>query len=427
MLLLFGFSIEQSKETPKCSIVVGDRHEHSNTYFFIKTSSELKTSISEQERVVTAATRIGIIGGGQLGLMIAEAAREMDYAQVTVLDPTPNCPASQVAEQIVGSLKDPVALKQLAQQADILTYEIEHINTQALQDLQKQGAAIYPAPDSLAIIQDKYVQKEFLRQHDIPVAPFVAVSSVNDIEHAAQVLGYPLVLKAKKDAYDGRGNARINGPHDIAAAMARLGERELYVEQCLDLAKEIGLMVARNGRGEIATHPVVEMLHERDICQTVFAPAPISASLQAEARDIARQTIGYLQGAGIFGVEMFLDTAGKLWLNEIAPRPHNLGHYSIEACETSQFAQHLRAVTNLPLGPTHMLYSAAVMINILGTRNGPAEPRWNDDFDHKHVFIHIYGKHETRVDRKMGHITVVGEQLDEVYRQAQRVRAQLSI
>lgn len=376
---------------------------------------------------MTAATRIGIIGGGQLGLMIAEAAREMGYAQVTVLDPTPACPASTVAEQIVGSLKDPAALSRLAQQADILTYEIEHINTQALRDLQKQGIAIYPAPDSLAIIQDKYAQKEFLRQHHIPVAPFLAVTSANEIEHAAQVLGYPLVLKAKKDAYDGRGNARINDPQDIAAAMVRLGDRELYVEQCLELAQEIGLMVARNGHGEIATHPVVEMLHERDICQTVFAPAAISASLQAEAQDIARQTIGYLQGAGIFGVEMFLDTVGKLWLNEIAPRPHNLGHYSIEACATSQFAQHLRAVTNLPLGPTHMLYPAAVMINILGTRNGPAEPHWNDDFDHERVFIHIYGKRETRVDRKMGHITVVGEQADEVYQQAQRVRAQLSI
>lgn len=376
---------------------------------------------------MTAATRIGIIGGGQLGLMISEAARQMGYAQVTVLDPTPACPASTVAEQIIGSLKDPAALSRLAQQADILTYEIEHINTPALKDLQQQGVHIYPAPDSLAIIQDKYAQKEFLQQHHIPVAPFRAVASANDIERAAQVLGYPLVLKAKRDAYDGRGNARIQGPQDIGVAMARLGERELYVEQCLDLAKEIGLMVARNGRGEIATHPVVEMMHERDICQSVFAPAPITTSLQAEAQDIARQAIGYLQGAGIFGVEMFLDTAGKLWLNEIAPRPHNLGHYSIEACETSQFAQHLRAITNLPLGPTSMLYPAAVMINILGTRNGLAAPHWSESYDHEHVFIHIYGKRESRVDRKMGHITVVGEELDKVYQQAQDMRAQLAI
>lgn len=376
---------------------------------------------------MTAATRIGIIGGGQLGLMISEAARQMGYAQVTVLDPTPACPAATMAEQIVGSLKDPAALSRLAQQADILTYEIEHINTPALQDLQQQGVHIYPAPDSLAIIQDKYVQKEFLQQQHIPVAPFRAVASANDIEHAAQVLGYPLVLKAKRDAYDGRGNARIQGPQDIEAAMIRLGDRELYVEQCLNLAKEIGLMVARNGHGEIATHPVVEMLHERDICQTVFAPAPIATSLQAEAQDIARRAIGYLQGAGIFGVEMFLDTAGKLWLNEIAPRPHNLGHYSIEACETSQFAQHLRAITNLPLGPTNMLYPAAVMINILGTRNGLAELRWSESYDHEHVFLHIYGKRETRVDRKMGHITVVGEELDKVYQQAQDMRAQLAI
>lgn len=387
----------------------------------------MRTIVSEQERVVTAATRIGIIGGGQLGLMISEAARQMGYAQVTVLDPTPACPAATIAEQIVGSLKDPAALSRLAQQADILTYEIEHINTAALKSLQQQGVHIYPAPDSLAIIQDKYAQKEFLQQHDIPVAPFLVVTNANDIERAALSLGYPLVLKAKRDAYDGRGNARIQGPRDIEAAMARLGDRELYVEQCIALEKEIGLMVARNGQGEIATHPVVEMIHERDICQTVFAPAPISPSLQAEAQDIARRAIGYLQGAGIFGVEMFLDTAGKLWLNEIAPRPHNLGHYSIEACETSQFAQHLRAITSLPLGPTTMLYPTAVMINILGTRNGLAEPRWSESYDHEHVFIHIYGKRESRVDRKMGHITVVGEELDKVYQQAQEMRAHLAI
>lgn len=383
--------------------------------------------MSTQERDITATTRIGIIGGGQLGLMIGEAAQIMGYAYVTVLDPTPSCPASSVAEQIVGSLKDPEALRRLARQADVLTYEIEHINTQALKVLQQEGVHIYPSPDSLAIIQDKYVQKEFLKQHGIPVAPFLSVSSKADIEQAAQELGYPLVLKAKKDAYDGRGNARINGLQDIEHALARLGNRELYVEQCLDLAKEIGLMVARNIRGEIATHPVVEMIHERDICQTVLAPAPISTTLQDEAQAIARQAIGYLQGAGIFGVELFLDTSGKLWLNEIAPRPHNLGHYSIEACQTSQFAQHLRAITNLSLGSIEMLYPAAVMVNILGTRNGPAQPSWSEMYDHEHVFIHIYGKHETKIDRKMGHITVVGEDLNTVYQQAMAMRAQLSI
>lgn len=387
----------------------------------------MKTTISEQERTITSSTRIGIIGGGQLGLMIGEAAQEMGYAQVTVLDPTSACPASRVAKQIVGSLKDPQALRQLAQQSDILTYEIEHINTQALKDLQSEGVKIYPDPDSLAIIQDKYAQKVFLRQHGVPVAPFLEVSSATNIEQAAKKLGYPLVLKAKKDAYDGRGNARINSTQDIHIAINKLGDRELYVEQCLDLDKEIGLMVARNDRGEIATHPVVEMLHERDICQTVFAPAPISTSIQIEAQEIARDVVGYLRGAGIFGVEMFLDTSGDLWLNEIAPRPHNLGHYSIEACETSQFAQHLRAITNLSLSSTHMLYPESVMVNILGTRTGPAEPHWNEDYDHEHIFIHIYGKRETKIDRKMGHITVVGKQLDDVYRQALRMREQLSI
>ena len=391
------------------------------------TSEPLKNILSDAERSVITSTRIGIIGGGQLGLMLSEAARAMGYASVTVLDPTPQCPASVVAEQIVGNLKDPVALRELAQQADILTYEIEHINTAALKALQAEGATIYPSPDSLAMIQDKYQQKVFLAEHGIPVAPFQEVFSAKDIERAAHEWGYPLVLKAKKDAYDGRGNARINQPQDIEQAIARLGDRELYVEKCLDIDKEIGLMIARNQRGEIATHPVVQMLHERDICQTVFAPAPIAPAFQREAQDIARQTAGYLEGAGIFGIEMFLDTAGALWLNEIAPRPHNLGHYSIEACQTSQYEQHLRAITNLPLKPTDMLYPVAVMVNILGTRNGPAQPEWIGKYNSEHVFVHIYGKHETKVDRKMGHITVVGDDLEAVYKQAMETRAALSI
>jgi 5-(carboxyamino)imidazole ribonucleotide synthase len=373
------------------------------------------------------STRIGIIGGGQLGLMLSEAARAMGYASVTVLDQTPRCPASVVAEQILGSLKDPAALRQLAQRADILTYEIEHINTQALQALQNEGAKLYPSPQLLAIIQNKYEQKVFLSRHGIPVAPFLSIASPADIEKAEQTWGYPLVLKAKKDAYDGRGNARINGPQDIAAALEKLGDRELYIEQCLDLDKELGLMIARNARGETATHPVVEMIHTRDICETVLAPAPIAASLLIEAQAIARQAIDALDGIGIFGVEFFLDKTGKIWLNEIAPRPHNLGHYTIEACRTSQFTQHLRAVTNLTLTSTEMLYPAAVMENILGTRDGPANPHWHADYDHTHVFVHLYGKRETKIDRKMGHITVVGDNLEQVYKQAKEARAALSI
>lgn len=387
----------------------------------------MKYMLSEQEAAIAASTHIGIIGGGQLGLMTAEAARAMGYAGVAVLDPTPQCPASIVAEQIVGSLKDPQAIRQLASRSDILTYEIEHINTDALQALQAEGAKIYPSPDLLAIIQNKYRQKEFLAQHAIPVAPFMSIDSVADIEHAAQLWGYPLVLKAKKDAYDGRGNARIDESEDIASALTKLGDRELYVEKGLDLVKEVGLMIARNERGDIVTHPVVEMIHARNICQVVLAPASIDLSLQAEAQEIAHRTIGYLEGVGIFGFEFFLDTAGKIWLNEIAPRPHNLGHYTIEACKTSQFTQHLRAITNLPLTATDMLYPAAVMINILGDRDGPADPYWLEDYDPDNVFVHIYGKRETKIDRKMGHITVVGDDLYQIYAHAQEVRAALSI
>lgn len=383
--------------------------------------------LSQQEAALVARTRIGIIGGGQLGLMTAEAARAMGYTRVTVLDPTPSAPASAAAEQIVGSLKDPAALRQLARQADILTYEIEHINAEALRKLEAEGASIVPAPDILAIIQNKYRQKEFLAQHDIPVAPFLSIETPADIKWALRKWGRPLVLKAKKDAYDGRGNARINRRDDIEPALRKLGDRELYAEQRIDIDKEIGLMIARNERGETAAHPVVQMIHARDICQEVLAPAPIDRILREQATDIAIQTIRHFNGTGIFGVEMFLDRGGKLWVNEIAPRSHNLGHFSIEACETSQFEQHLRAITGISLGATTMRYPAAVMINVLGERDGPAKLRWAGDCDHEHVFVHLYGKAETRIDRKMGHITVVGDDLQTVYKEAKETRALLSI
>jgi 5-(carboxyamino)imidazole ribonucleotide synthase len=380
-----------------------------------------------EEAEIIGRTRIGIVGGGQLGLMLGEAARKMGYAEVTVLDPTPQSPASVVAEQIVGSLRDEEALQRLAERSDILTYEIEHINTEALQHLQERGVKMYPAPTLLATIQNKYEQKVFLEGHGIEVAPFLSLEKREDIEEAVRRWGYPLVLKAKKDAYDGRGNARINRAEDIEEAYAKLGGRELYVEKGIALEKELGIMVARNVRGENALFPVVEMIHARDICQTVIAPAQVGADVQEEVRRVALASIDALEGIGIFGVELFLDKEGKTWLNEIAPRPHNLGHYTIEACETSQFEEHLRAVTNLRLTGTGMKYPVAVMENILGERNGVAEPHWSSDYDHEHVFPHIYGKRETKVDRKMGHITVVGDDVEEVYRKAKAARASFSI
>ena len=379
------------------------------------------------EEEIIRRTRIGIVGGGQLGLMLGEAARKMGFAEVTVLDPTPQSPASAVAEQIVGSLRDEGALERLAERADILTYEIEHINTEALRHLQERGVKMYPAPELLAIIQNKYEQKVFLAGHGIEVTPFLSLNDKVDIEEALRRWGYPLVLKAKKDAYDGRGNARIDRAEDIEEAYAKLGGRALYVEKGIALEKELGVMVARNARGENAIFPVVEMIHARDICQTVLAPAQVSLEVQEEVKRVALAAIDALEGIGIFGVEMFLDRDGKICLNEIAPRPHNLGHYTIEACETSQFEEHLRAVTNLRLTATTMRYPVAVMENILGERNAVAEPHWTHDYDHEHVFPHIYGKRETKVDRKMGHITIVGDDLEEVYREAKAVRASFSI
>lgn len=372
--------------------------------------------------------RIGIVGGGQLGRMLTIPAKEMGFL-VTVLDPTPNCPASQVgAIQIIGSLTDKKAIKKLAEVSDVVTFEIEHIDVDTLDELSKSGKLIHPSPKTLRTIKDKLAQKKFLQKQKIPTADFLEVNNKDDIVNAAKKFGYPLVLKNRFGGYDGRGNAVIKNEKDIKKAFVQLGEQNLYGEKYIPFVKELAIMVARNTNGNIVTYPVVETIHKNNILRFTLAPAPITKSLQKKANAFAIAIMKHLHGAGVFGIELFLTKSGEILVNEIAPRVHNSGHYTIEACITSQFDQHIRAITKLPLGDTRMVKNASVMVNILGEKEKDATiGGLSQTLAIKDATIHLYGKSKTLPERKMGHITVVGDDIKDCLRLAKKARKAIDV
>ncbi len=372
--------------------------------------------------------KIGIVGGGQLGRMLAFEAKKMGF-HVTVIDPTPGSPAAQVVdEHIIGGYSDSDATKKLASQVDFITVELEHIDTETLQALVNKGSIVHPSPESVSIIKNKFLQKEFLRKNKISTADYLEVVTEEDILAAGKKFGYPMLIKAKKDAFDGRGNFLLRNKKDIKNASEKLKGRELYVEKFVPFVKELAIMIARGTSGEIVSYPVVETFHKNNICHLVIAPAPVDDKVKKNAEKLAKKVMKYLKGAGVFGIEMFLTKDNKILINEIAPRVHNSGHYTIEACVTNQFEQHIRAITGLPLGSPRMLTPAAVMINILGERQGPAIVEGaKEALKIPDTFIHIYGKKETKPERKMGHITIIGDDIRKLVSRAKKVRKYINI
>lgn len=369
---------------------------------------------------------LGIVGGGQLALMLAEAAKPLGV-ECVVLDPTPNCPASAAARQVVGDFTDHATVLAFAKEADVLTFEIESANADALAELTAGGYSVHPTPATLTLIKDKLAQKNFLVERGISVAPFVVVDTEEDASKAGETLGYPYVLKARSGGYDGRGNATVATLKDAPAAFAKLGGKNLYAEGFVQFQKELAVVAARTAAGDIQTYPVVETIHQRHICLEVLSPAPVEDAVRAKAEALAHTVLASFEGAGVFAIEMFL-ADGEVLVNEIAPRVHNSGHLTIEACETSQFENHVRAVMGMKLGATRMKVPAAVMINILGERTGPAELMGVKEAEAlRGMAVHIYGKTETKVDRKMGHLTAVGETLSEVQAKAREARMRVSI
>ncbi len=372
--------------------------------------------------------KLGIVGGGQLGRMLAQAAKKLGVETI-VLDPTPQSPAGQVAsKQIIGDFKDPKKILELAEKVDYLTFEIESAEAKILKALEKAGKKVNPSPQTLETIQDKFKQKVFLQKNKIPVPKIIAIKSETDFQEKINSFGFPVFLKAKFHAYDGHGNALIENQSRQKKAFQKLEGKDLYMEDYVPFKKELAIQIVRDIKGNIKVYPLVETIQKNNICHMVIAPAEVSEKIYKEAEKLAFSVGRLLKGAGIFGIEMFLTKEGKVLLNEIAPRVHNSGHYTIEACSTSQFEQHVRAVCGMKLGKTDMKVKHAVMINILGERIGKATVKGLEKVKKlPGVYVHIYGKFETRKERKMGHVTAIGNVLPDVLSKAKKVRSLITI
>ena len=372
--------------------------------------------------------RLGIIGGGQLGKMIGIEAKRMSM-KLAYLDPDKNCPASSLAdEMIVSDFKDAKSILELADKVDVLTYEIELANSSVLRDLESKGHTIHPASGVLNTIQNKLRQKKFLRAKNIPVPAFEEVTSVDQVKKICREFGYPSVLKACEDSYDGRGNFLLRSVGDVERGIKYFEGRRCMVEQYIHFTKEISVMVARNTRGQVVSFPVVQNIHTNGILDTTIVPSGENRKVESNAKSIAEKVVRALGGVGIFGIEMFLRD-NKIMINEIAPRPHNSGHYSIEACSVSQFEQHIRAILGLPLIEPRLL-SPVVMINILGIPNYSGEYSLKGiekAFSVPGLKLHLYGKRISKPQRKLGHITVTAEKIEEALSRARRVKKLLTI
>ncbi len=360
--------------------------------------------------------KVGILGGGQLGRMLVEAAQRLNINTV-ILD-APNAPAKQINatnSHIDGAFNDSKLISALADKCDVLTIEIEHVDADALAQLAvtHPHVEVHPSAFTIKTIQDKYLQKSHLTKYGISTAVSEAVeSNVKSLQQVGEKFGYPYMLKARTLAYDGRGNFVVHSPNDAAEALKFLGDRPLYAEKWAPFVKELAVMVLRSKDGEVFAYPTVETIHKNNVCHLVYAPAPVSELILSKAKIMAEKAIKSFTGAGIFGVEMFLLPDGELLVNEIAPRPHNSGHYTIDANVTSQFEAHIRAILDLPLpkGFTNLSTPSthAIMLNVLGD----AKPNEEVKICHRALetpgaSVYLYGK-STRNGRKMGHINIIG-------------------
>ncbi|MBE0651077.1 MAG: 5-(carboxyamino)imidazole ribonucleotide synthase [Bacteroidales bacterium] len=376
------------------------------------------------EKLVTSDFKLGIIAGGQLAKMLIQKASRWDVVTY-VLDKDETCPAKSLATHFVkGSNLDFDSVYQFGKMVDLLTYEMENINIEALKRLKSEGYKILPDPDILELIQDKGKQKEFYQNNNLPTAPFKIYDSRNDITRGIKEgeIKFPFVQKLRTGGYDGRGVAVINGESDLH----KLLEGPSVIEDKVDIAKEIAVITARNKKGEIKCHPVVEMVFDpkANLVDKLICPSTITEEQSEKATRIASRIIESLNMQGLLAVEFFIDTKGEVIVNESAPRPHNSGHHTIEGIITSQFEQHLRAIFNLPLGSTK-IKMPAVMLNILGGEGyeGPVKYEGlTEIMAIEGVKIHLYGKKITMPYRKMGHITVLGETLEAALEKAEKVK-----
>ena len=360
--------------------------------------------------------RVGVLGGGQLGRMFAEAANRLNIP-CSFVD-AEGSPAKQITNHeghVNGSFKDAEAIRKL--DCDVVTVEIEHVDTNILEALSST-TDVQPSWKTIRTIQDKYLQKEHLEKHDVEIARSVALSASNadELRRAADTLGLPLMLKSRKEAYDGRGNYPVKSQADFDGALKALCNRDLYAEQWADFKMELAVMVVKT-KDDVLSFPTVETIHENSICKLVYAPARgVSHEVNEAAQALARKAVDCFWGKGVFGVEMFLLKDDSLLINEIAPRPHNSGHYTIEACTLSQYAAHLHAILDLPIHQRSLrMREPAIMLNILGGEAPDSHikvaQKAMELFDGQGV--HLYGKGQARKGRKMGHVTITAPTMGE--------------
>lgn len=368
--------------------------------------------------------KVGVLGGGQLGLMLLQAAIDWNL-NVKILDAA-DAPCAAIAPEFVeGSLQDYEAVYQFGQDVEVLTIEIEKVNVEALEVLEREGKKIFPQPHVIRLIQDKRTQKQFYRDHGLPTADFILTEDRKDVRNHTDFL--PAFHKLGRDGYDGKGVQRIASPADFEKAFDAPG----LLEKAVDFEKELAVIVARNEKGEVATFPTVEMVFhpEANLVEYLFAPADISEKIEKKAEELAKKTAQAIGIVGLLAVEMFLTKDGQVLINEVAPRPHNSGHHTIRANFTSQFEQHWRAILNLPLGDT-TAYTPAAMVNLLG-EEGHTGPAYYEGMQEvlamQGVFPFLYGKKITKPFRKMGHITVTDSDLAKLKEKVEWVKEVLKV
>jgi len=358
---------------------------------------------------------LGMLGGGQLGRMFTIAARTMGY-RVMVLDPDPQSPAGAVAsEHLRAGYTDPWALDHLATSCAAVTTEFENVPAMTLEILAKR-CVVRPASRAVAITQDRIHEKTFLRDHRIPTADFAIIRTEADLASATEAIGTPSILKVARFGYDGKGQARVRTSREVASAWETMKREACVLERQVKLDTEVSVVLARGIDNEVAIYPVSENTHVNGILDVTTVPAQISAARAREAQALARRIAAKLEYVGVMAVEFFI-SRGKLLVNEIAPRPHNSGHYTIDACVASQFEQQVRSLCGLPLGDTRLL-SPVAMVNLLGDLWAGGEPHWDRILTDPRAKLHLYGKHEARPGRKMGHFTVIAPTARRARRQA---------
>lgn len=351
---------------------------------------------------IQPGSTIGIIGGGQLGRMMAFSAHERGY-HVGVLDPTPNCPTAQVADwHIEAAYDDAEALKELAERSDVLTYEFENVDAETIENVLNK-VAVPQGTELLLITQNRLREKDFFKQSGISIADYAKIKTKSDLQTAVEKIGYPSVLKTIRGGYDGKGQVVLKSDEDLKEATELLENGTCVLEAWVDFEKEISVMVTRNPQGDISVFPTAENIHVNNILLESIIPARVEKTVHQKAKEMAYKIAEKMNLVGTLGIEMFLTEKGDIYANELAPRPHNSGHYSIEACSDSQFDMHIRAICGYAL-PEVELLKPAIMINILGQHHEEAlklnesKPAWH---------VHEYGKGQVKTGRKMGHITVL--------------------